>query len=99
MNYTLPSSFNRRAPSFGFGDRFVEKHDRSGKKIKIMTLFFIVENPSPDSYRLGSEFDFNPNASFSKSKAFSFGVSREAYDKVYIPAQKIGVERNIPGPG
>ena len=31
-NYNLPPAFGRRAPSFGFGDRFAEKFDRSGKK-------------------------------------------------------------------
>ena len=35
----------------------------------------------------------------SKSKAFTFGVSREAYDKVYLPNQKISCEKNLPGPG
>jgi hypothetical protein len=45
----------------------------------------LVENPSPDSYRLKSAFDVDPEASFSKSKAFTFGVSRQAYEKVYMP--------------
>ena len=35
----------------------------------------------------------------SRSKAFTFGVSREAYEKVYIPSQKLSVEKNLPGPG
>jgi hypothetical protein len=86
MNYTLPSAFGVRAPSFGIGDRFGDKHDRSGKNIINCFLLNIVENPSPDSYRLGSAFEFNPEASFSKSKAYTFGVSRAAYDKVYIPS-------------
>jgi hypothetical protein len=34
-----------------------------------------------------------------KSKAFTFGMSREAYEKVYIPAQKTSVEKDLPGPG
>lgn len=49
-------------------------------------IIALVENPSPDSYRLKSSFDFDPEASFSKSKAFTFGMSRQAYDKVYIPS-------------
>jgi hypothetical protein len=35
----------------------------------------------------------------SKSKAFTFGASRDAYDKVYTPSQKFHVDKNIPGPG
>ena len=34
-NYNLPPAFGRRAPSFGFGDRFTEKFDRSGKKLHL----------------------------------------------------------------
>ncbi len=32
MNYNLPNAFGRRAPSFGIGDRFCERVDRSSKK-------------------------------------------------------------------
>ena len=41
MNYNLPETFNRRAPSFGFGDRFAEKFDRSGMKIIISFNIFL----------------------------------------------------------
>jgi hypothetical protein len=34
-----------------------------------------------------------------KSKGFSIGISREAYDKVYIPSRKISIDTSIPGPG
>lgn len=85
MNYTLPTALGNRAPSFGVGDRFNDRHDRSSKIIKTV-LNYLVDNPSPDSYRVGSAFEFNPEASFSKSKAYTFGVSRAAYDKVYIPS-------------
>lgn len=46
----------------------------------------IVDNPSPDSYRLNSSFDFNASSSVMKSKAFTFGMSRDAFNKVYIPS-------------
>lgn len=52
-----------------------------------LLITYNIDSPSPDSYRLNSEFD--PNASGSKmakSKAFTFGASREAYDKVYVPS-------------
>lgn len=45
-----------------------------------------MDNPSPDSYRLKSGFEFDPDSSMIKSKAFSFGISREAYENVYIPS-------------
>jgi len=35
----------------------------------------------------------------SSSKAFSFGISREAFNKVYIPARKASVDHSVPGPG
>ena len=58
----------------------------------------LIGSPSPDSYRLGSDFD--PGSSvISTKKAFTFGISREAYEKVYIPSQKQSVEKNLPGPG
>lgn len=85
MNYNLPSAFNRRAPSFGFGERFQEKLDRSGNII-ISDVLILVDNPSPDSYRLKSGFENDPESTMSKTKAFTFGVSREAYDKVYMPS-------------
>lgn len=100
MNYELPNCFGKRAPSFGVGDRFNSKVDRSGKFfISFIILSFeefsfyynsnlqiIVDNPSPDSYQLNSSFDFNASSSVMKSKAFTFGMSREAFNKVYIPS-------------
>jgi hypothetical protein len=49
-------------------------------------MIAIDDSPSPSSYRLRSEFDIDGPGSISKSKAFTFGISREAYDKVYIPS-------------
>ena len=64
----------------------------------LLTSNCYIGSPSPDSYRVISDFD--PGQSVvSTKKAFTFGVSREAYDKVYIPSQKISVEKNLPGPG
>ena len=63
----------------------------------LLTDHIVDNSPSPGSYRLQSEFD--PESSMNKSKAFSFGISREAYEKVYIPSQKTSVQKDIPGPG
>ena len=40
-----------------------------------------------------SDFNSNPN-----SKAFSFGIAREAYSKVYLKENPVA-DRAIPGPG
>lgn len=58
-------------------------------------VFFIMtdESPAPNSYSQKSIFINTPS-----SKAFSFGIAREAYSKVYIkehPAR----DPNVPGPG
>lgn len=52
-------------------------------------------SPSPTSYNSNTQFKKNPSA-----KAFSFGIAREAYSKVYLKGHK-GPEmaRDIPGPG
>ena len=98
ITYTLPSGFGRRAPSFGIGDRFDHLHwNRKLQTLVSLTDNIVDNSPSPGSYRLQSDFD--PESSMNKSKAFSFGISREAYEKVYIPSQKTSVQKDIPGPG
>lgn len=54
---------------------------------------FIVDSPSPTNYNMKSEF----NATTS-SKAFSFGIAREAYSKVYIKEHP-NPDPSVPGPG
>lgn len=53
----------------------------------------IVDSPSPTNYNAKS--DFNSTAT---SKAFSFGIAREAYSKVYIKENPKS-DPTIPGPG
>ena len=55
--------------------------------------FILATSPPPDLYTLKSEFVKNPSA-----KAYSFGIAREAYSKVYIKEQP-PMDRAIPGPG
>jgi hypothetical protein len=58
------------------------------------------ENPAPDSYRLKSSFEFErSNKGMSKKLSVSFGAPREAFDKVYVPSNKINTDKDIPGPG
>jgi hypothetical protein len=53
----------------------------------------IASTPAPCQYSLKSEFNPVPGA-----KAFSFGIAREAYEKVYIKEQP-PKDKSIPGPG
>ena len=50
-------------------------------------------SPAPCSYNLKSEFSQAPG-----NKAFSFGIAREAYSKVYIK-ESPPIDKAIPGPG
>eukprot|EP00347_Sterkiella_histriomuscorum_P017541 403348945 len=51
------------------------------------------DSPSPTNYNLKSEFTKSPS-----NKAFSFGISREAYSKVYIKENPLA-DASVPGPG
>ena len=57
-----------------------------------LKLILHTDTPSPDSYRLHSEFEATGEGSMRATKAFSFGISREAYDKVYMPSRKISID-------
>lgn len=50
-------------------------------------------SPSPQTYNLASEFSSRP-----KSRAVSFGISREYYRKVYIE-ENPPFDLSLPGPG
>lgn len=49
--------------------------------------------PSPFEYTIQSEFTKKPS-----SRAYSFGMSREFFKKVYIK-ENPPVDPNVPGPG
>lgn len=53
----------------------------------------IDESPPPNNYNMKSEFMPNPI-----TKAYSFGIAREAYSKVYIKENPTR-DPNVPGPG
>ena len=78
----------KRATTLGRGDR-----DLFSTKSTPWFLFIIIGNsPSPDAYSLPS--DFTP----STKKGFQFGISREAYAKVYTEAAT-PISTISPGPG
>mmetsp|Transcript_10728 Transcript_10728/g.16049 ORF Transcript_10728/g.16049 Transcript_10728/m.16049 type:complete len:278 (+) Transcript_10728:8-841(+) len=80
--YQIPPSFSKRATSFGFGNKYDFTQER-GKGI-----------PAPNSYNTTSDFSSHKP----HSSAFSFGVSREAYEKVYVKGH-FRPDPVVPGPG
>jgi hypothetical protein len=52
------------------------------------------DTPGPTSYPPRSDFDVN----HPHGKAFSFGIAREAYEKVYVKENPPS-DKSIPGPG
>lgn len=52
------------------------------------------EAPPPTTYNPKSDFD----KSSPHGKCFSFGISREAYAKVYVKENPVS-DKSIPGPG
>jgi hypothetical protein len=59
-----------------------------------------AQQPSPDSYRLKSEFDPDAPPGVISKIAFSFGgATRKAYDKVFNPNQTVNPDARVPGPG
>lgn len=57
--------------------------------------------PSPDSYRLPSDFDPNLNGPsvVTKKLAYTFGASRDVYQRVFSPIPKHNADPLQPGPG
>jgi hypothetical protein len=51
-------------------------------------------SPPPGTYKVPSDFEFTTK----KGNAYSFGISREAYAKVYTESHVPG-DKAIPGPG
>lgn len=93
VQYNIPNSFSKRAPSLGYGDRssFIPK----SKTIIIQYIIIkLDEAPAPTSYNPKSDFD----KTAPHGRAFSFGIAREAYAKVYIKENPLS-DSSIPGPG
>lgn len=63
-------------------------------RIKNDIVLWIDDNPPPTTYNYKSDFDrTSPHG-----RAFSFGIAREAYSKVYIKENPVA-DKSIPGPG
>ena len=111
FTHELPSTFKRRSPSFGIGERFKKvryncKLKSVIRKVKLISLqtqikylLVLEESPDPGSYKVSSCFNFEADrAIMPKTYYYSFGMSptRDAYNKVYNPFGKDKPE--MPGP-
>ena len=68
---------------------------------KIYILLFLDVSPPPGNYDTKSDFA-KPGTSESKRERphnYTFGISHDAYRKVYMPHQKRTVDTDLPGPG
>lgn len=85
VSYNLPSTRSLRSTSFGYGSKILDSRRK--------------DSPSPDSYRIPSDFDFSRS---DKNKGFSFRVGWKAYTRVYQKEgfkNTLGADPNVPGPG
>ena len=96
MCYDLPTTKNTRTCGFGIGSRF--KNSMQVRKSKFLInfnnsfiLYFILASPDPGIYQLKSDFDMgkpstaNTAKGGTKSGVYTFGISRDKYEKVYLP--------------
>ena len=107
IGYNLKTSLATRSFSFGIGER-----KPNLVKSKSLFIFFsqffnlfsalFIEDfkkfPEPGAYRLPSDFEKSDTIKKTGGKIFSFGASRNAYDRVYYK-ERIPADRSIPGPG
>lgn len=83
----------------GGGSTRPSRLDRVSPRSRI--ILFLQASPSPGDYERTSDFDIgNPDTGTQMTKAgvYTFGVSREAYKKVYLPKAKV-TDPLLPGPG
>ena len=80
--YDLQDTKTKRATGLGYGRRFDSLLNQA-----------TLNSPSPNRYTLDSGFTKD-----TKSRAFSFGLSRDHFKKVYIKENQ-QVDTCVPGPG
>ncbi|MFS8160366.1 MAG: hypothetical protein ACMG6E_09205 [Candidatus Roizmanbacteria bacterium] len=94
ISYDIPNTLSKRGPSLGYGDRSSFFKKSSPFLTIMLTLYYLGDAPAPTTYKAFSDFDSgNPHG-----RAFSFGIAREAYSKVYIKENPPN-DKSIPGPG
>lgn len=81
--YEIPTSFQKRAASFGYGSKSDFTRDVGSK--------LYLDNPPPTAYNLPTDLS-------SKRKSYSFGLSREACEKRAIEGH-LKCDPSVPGPG
>jgi hypothetical protein len=102
----MPSTFGRRSPSFGIGERFkgtVTKHKRKSTSEKFeFQLFDLVSIPAPGTYETTTCFgEESPTIKQNHlTTDFRLHSPRKAYDKVYVPGARSPRQMDfVPGPG
>jgi hypothetical protein len=100
----VPNTISNRSCGFGYGKRM--SFEKKSKLNKDFSYLFITDDfsPPPNNYNLKSDFHETSPA----GKAFSFGITREAYKKVgsfIFMFEKVCVrdapnrDETVPGPG
>lgn len=89
----MPSTRNKKACSFGIGERFADQTLKLRKN----------NNPSPDAYNVPTVFKpDNTTSTFAihckGDKTFCFGSGREAFNKTVINKARLPQEQSSPGP-
>lgn len=82
MFYNIADTKTKRATGLGYGRRF-------DSLLNVATL----NSPSPNRYTLDSQFIKDQ-----KTRAFSFGLSRDHFKKVFIK-ENLLPDSSVPGPG
>jgi hypothetical protein len=85
----VPDFKSKRATNFGFGNRGMPTKGNFEKSLTV-----IDDSPPPNVYTIKSAFDSRQP----DGRAFTFGISREAYKKVYLKNHP-PKDKAIPGPG
>lgn len=78
-----------RAAGIGYGSRDIFKN----RSKEFISNDILDDSPPPTNYNMKSEFNPSPT-----TKAWSFGIAREAYSKVYIKENPLA-DASVPGPG
>jgi hypothetical protein len=91
VSYDLGSTLKKRSHGFGTDRRFQIAPCEKEK----------LWSPPPGSYELKSDFEIGaPGSKTHKSKnhIYSFGLGRQHFRKVYMPAVPLSQDPNHPGP-
>ena len=73
VSYNIPNTISKRGTSFGYGTRY----NFAKRGTLVIRPHRVDPSPPPNAYSHKSGFNRSPS-----TKAFSFGIARDAYNKV-----------------